>query len=295
MSYFKKFYNYCWLHESSSAFFLLFQKITLGLGGVIYTLYFRRNLIKTRRLLAEKRIENKGKKVFVFANGPSLGAIDLEKIKRLQTQGHSLIAINSFVSKSASIIRPDYVVFADKLHFGLKASESTQYAEDVSWCIQNGVKIFLPAHYAHLLRGGDSYSFNGFVNIFSGNVTDISKPLGYYPLTGLYALSLAVNLGFSEIYMAGFDNSYFKEFEVTDGSALLLKHTHYYDEKGGDTVVKKEWMPTSKLFFDFYRHFGFIEKITASFPGFINVSRVTYLLSVRRRLDLDIYYDDRSE
>lgn len=285
----RKIYSKFWQKEAFSTASLLAHKLFCKVAGGIYGIKFSKELRSTESFLKEKRKETAHKSVFVFANGPSLKDIDLKKISVLQENNHDIIVVNSFVSNSAAEIKPDHVVFADKIHFGLKKTENKQYAKDLSWCIEENVNIYIPAHYSKIVKAKKKFAFNALSNIHSKNTTDITKPLGYYPLTALYALSLAKSLGYKNIYMAGFDNSYFKDFQVTDENNLVVHHKHYYDNDGKDTNVKKSWSPTSEVFFDFYRHFLYIEKITRDDPRFYNVSKETYLNTIKRKTDLDIY------
>lgn len=285
----KEIYRKYWLGEAQSTLDLGKNIILCRLSGLIYSAKYRGELKKTKSYIEEKIKENKEKSVFLFANGPSLKDIDLGKISRLKKENYEVIALNSFVSRSAETLKPDYVVFADKIHFGLKEAASDQYAKDMDWCIDNDVKVFLPAHYAHLINLPQKLPFNAFSEVYSKNTSDITKPLGYYPLTALYALSIAKALGYKKILIAGFDNSYFKDFEVSQSSEVIINHKHYYDAEKDNTEVIQANTPTSKVFFDFYRQFKFIEKITGSCGLFENVSKKTYISTIKRNHSLDIY------
>lgn len=258
-------------------------------AGIIYSAKYRNDLKLTRSYIESVKNTNKNKDVFVFANGPSLKDIDFRKIARMQEKGHDVIALNSFISKSAHSLTPDYVVFADKIHFGLKDTESDQYAKDMEWCINKNLKVLIPAHYSNLVKTQNKLSFNAFSEIYSSNTSDITKPLGYYPLTALYALSIAKSMGYRKILIAGFDNSYFKDFEVGESSEVIINHKHYYDTENDKTHIKQQNIPTSEVFFDFYRHFKFIEKITNGSPSFENISKTTYINTIKRNHSLDIY------
>lgn len=293
MKLIKSIYNKYWRREAQQISSLSLNIFFCKIAGFLYSIKYRHTLTVTKTHIETETNIKKNKDVFVFANGPSLKDIDFKKILQMKEKGYDVIALNSFISKSAHILTPDYVVFADKIHFGLKASESDQYEKDMKWCISNNIKVFIPAHYSHLIKTQDKLSFNAFSEIYSNNTSDITKPLGYYPLTALYALSIAKALGYRKILIAGFDNSYFKDFEVDASSEAIINHKHYYDAENDNTQIKQKNTSTSEIFFDFYRHFKFIEKITNGDPIFENVSKSTYLNTIKRNLTLDIYSKDQ--
>jgi len=285
----KDYYKAYWFKEHTSSINLIAHKLFIKSAGLAYNLKNKSKLKNTKALKEKTFHENSNKKVFVFANGPSLADIDLLKIANLQKDNFDLIAINSFVSKSAHLAKPDYVVFADKIHFGLKETTNTQYKTDLNWCIENNVTIFTPAQYSQIIKYENNYAFNAFVNQYSENTTNITKPLGFYPLTALYAISIAKFLGYREIYIAGFDNSYFKNFSIKNNNEITLRHPHYYDKTPSETEVDRHWSPTSELFFDFYRHFFYIEKASINSNNIFNISKETYINTIPRRFDLDVY------
>lgn len=286
-------YNRYWRREAQGVFSLAINIVFCKIAGLLYSVKYRQALKATKAHIEIESSFNKDKDVFVFANGPSLKDVDFKKIAKMKERGYDVIALNSFISKTAHILAPDYVVFADKIHFGLKASESDQYRKDMDWCINNNITMFVPAHYSHLVKSEGKLSFNAFSEIYSKNTSDITKPLGYYPLTALYALSIAKALGYRKLLIAGFDNSYFKEFEIGESSEAIINHKHYYDAENDDTQIKQKGMPTSEVFFDFYRHFKFIEKVTSGESCFENISKSTYLNTIKRNLSLDIYNDSQ--
>ena len=285
----KSYYSKYWFKEHQSSAELLMHKAFIWAAGFVYRLKYRKDLKKTERFGIDARRANCNRKVFVFANGPSLRDIDLQKVAELKRNGYDLIAINSFVSKSAHIVKPDYVVFADKIHFGLKSTDNEQYANDLRWCAANNVIVLAPVQYIHLVEADNKVAFNAFANTYSRNTVDISRSLGFYPLTALYALAIAKFLGYQDIYISGYDNSYFKSFEITEKNGVSLMHPHYYDEQGSNTAVDRSWAPTSEIFFDFYRHFKYIEKVVSGVGGVYNISKQTYLNTLPRNTGLDVY------
>lgn len=295
ISLLKKYYQKPFREEIESGFELIFYKLVSMLLSVVYTMYYIRPLLISRRRVygIKEAIVKSKKSVFVFANGPSLSDIDLGKVKKLMEDGaYDLIAVNSFLSKSSSEIRPTFAVFSDSLHFNA-GDKSSQYFEDVDACENNGIRYFVPFQNfddAAALKIG----YNAFCDIYSENTDNILTPPGFYGLTALHALRIANHLGYQRVYLCGFDNSYFKDFDVKDNCEMVIRHRHYYDERSINVDVPCIYRRSSEFFFDSYRHFRYIEKITGGSEKFVNIAKSTYLNSIARNFELDVYKKSES-
>jgi Protein of unknown function DUF115 len=290
ISILKKYYQTPFRIETESGFRLIFYKTLTRILGLAYTLYYHKPLFLSRSKAGEIKtqiLKNK-KSAFVFANGPSLADIDLIKLRKFIENGsHDLIAVNSFLSKSAHEIHPTFAIFSDNLHFKTD-DKNSQYAKDVDICEKNGIRYFVPFNHLNtksLLQIG----YNAFCDIFSKNTTNILTPPGFYGLTALHALRIAKYLGYEKIYLCGFDNSYFKDYEVKRDGEMVIRHRHYYDEHSVNVDVPCIYSQSSEFFFDSYRHFKYIEKITHASPQFKNIAAITYISSIERSTKLDVY------
>jgi hypothetical protein len=289
LSALKKYYQKPFRVEVEGGFEIIFYKIFTKILAFFYlAINIKRVYWSWRRFSDIKKcVKVNDKSAFVFANGPSLNAIDFNKIKKLtETGDYDLIAVNSFLSKSSNEIMPTYAVFADNLHF--REDGGSQYSMDIDVCRRNSIPCFIPFQHQKL---DDAFSigYNSFCDIYSKNTSNPFLSPGFYGLTALHALRLAKYLGYKKIYICGFDNSYFKDFEVKNGGEMLIRHRHYYDAEGIDVEVPCLYDKTSEFFFDTYRHFYYIEKITGSCGKFINLARHSYLSTVRRDFLLDVY------
>ncbi|OWY14206.1 hypothetical protein B6V73_16550 [Thioclava sp. JM3] len=284
----KKFYSKPFLQETRSLFAIILYRLFLAVVWPIYWAKYRRVLRHTRAFIRETStdIRKRGKSAFVFANGPSLRDIDLAKIRALcQTGKYDLISVNSYASKSAETAPPRFAVFADNVHF---AGGDTQYSRDLETCERLGITYFAPAKYIDgksPLRMG----FCSLSNIDAANTSDITRPAGYYGVTAFFALSLAKMLGYKKIYICGYDNSYFRDFEVGDDGKMFIRHKHYYDDDAADTLVPCLYRSSSEFFFDTYRHFSFLAKIARDDSSIVNVAKRTYLSDISMDRSLDIY------
>jgi hypothetical protein len=286
----KKYYQSLFKEEPKSVTNLMFYKTFCFLAGMLYRYKYRRELRTTNNFIKiNKKINSlKGKNVFVFANGPSLSDIDLNKISQLCDTGNfDLIAINSFLSKSQEIVLPKYAVFSDNVHFSA-VDINSQYRMDVEVCKKNNITYFLPAKYHHSTIG-QRLAYCSLCNIYSKNINDISKPAGYYGVTAFFALSLAKSLGYKNIFLCGFDNSYFKDFSLNSLGEMVIKHKHYYDGENSELEVPCLYKTTADFFFDVYRHFYYLKKITKENINIFNIAKTTYLNFIPKDLSLDVY------
>jgi hypothetical protein len=234
----KQYYQQPFRNELQSVVALALNKSFTKLLAIAYLFIHSRRILQTR--LAVNRIRSdvrkKNKSAFVFANGPSMQDINLTKIKKLVESGEfDLIAINSFMSKSASEVSPTFAVFADNRHFA-KNPENKQLQNDRKVCQQQSITQFVPFQYLES-NAKDQIGYNSFCDIYSSNTDNILYSPGFYGLTALHALRLGIHLDYNKIYICGFDNSYFKDFEVKHTGEMIIRHRHYYDEQSTETEV----------------------------------------------------------
>lgn len=285
----KRIYFYGWWSEAESIFLIFLQKVLLCFASVAYSIKYSGELKKTKSKMKSKAARGTA---IVFANGPSVKDVDFKKLDLFRRENDvSVFFVNSAVS-SIDFFKPDYIVFADSIHFDNK--EGTIYKKDMDIAVGYDVPVFIPAHYCSKVSGkkDNFYGFNGLSDIRSKNTSNILKPLGYYSMTAFYALSIACSFRFKDIYICGFDNSYFKDYEVDLDNNPVLVHEHFYDDGSKVSIagVRMPMKSTTKYFYDFYKHFYYLEKIL-SLEGveFFNLSKKTYINFCNRKHDLDIY------
>ncbi|MCG8474562.1 MAG: hypothetical protein MI784_03675 [Cytophagales bacterium] len=216
---------------------VLIKKSYLAVKRVNYLRQFRwpqRQLLKETRGMRDTKKE---KNAFVFAGGPSLRKLDFSKIQSLQHRGFDVIGVNSFISKIKNTLdlKLDYAVFSDPVHFGLRTELperlKAQFEGDVVQANKDGVKAFIPLRYASHSQFERFACFDDFGNIYSDNVEDITRPLGYYGMTAYRALSVALYLGYDKIYFCGIDNDYFKQIKADKENIAYFEDEHFYKEK----------------------------------------------------------------
>lgn len=288
IKFFKKIHHNPYKKEFSTGVDIFFYRFIIKIIWIVYKLKYYKQLSNTKKYIEnyKKDVGRNKKSVFVFANGPSLKDIDLKKIDYLcKSKKFDLICVNSYLSKSAHIAKPTFAVFGDNVHF---TGKDDQYGKDISTCKDLNIPYFLPAKY-HGITNGTRFSFCGISNLLSRNTSDITKPVGFYGVTAFFALALAKMLQYENIYICGFDNSYFKDFQVKENGDMVILHEHYYDDKSQNIEVPCLYKSTSEFFFDTYRHFFYLEKIFFEQKNMKNIAKKTYLSSVSINDSLDVY------
>lgn len=245
--------------------------------------------------------KNRAENVFVFANGPSLNELDFDKIKKLVDQkAFDLVTVNCFASEGICKfeIKPTIAVFGDPDHFiGPNGDEiSPQFLKDIDAVNETNIPALVPNHYFSKSRFVNGIPYCSNRNQYGKNVSDIQKPLGFYSVTAFTAISVAIHLGYKNIFLCGYDNSYFREFAVDRENRRILQNRHFYDsaEAAKREMSAEEFGPISNIFLDFSRHFRYLEKISALKPLDVRISNIaltTYTDAFPRNFDLDIYHD----
>lgn len=144
---------------------------------------------------------HKGQRVFIIGNGPSLNKLDLTKLKNELTFGVNAI----YTNYDKMGFYPTYYVVEDILVAEDRADEINGYKESMkfygnylSYCLIKDHKTIL----LNVIMNYDEYkdfpyfSKNALRKVWvGGTVTYLCLQLAYY-------------MGFSEVYLVGFDHSY---------------------------------------------------------------------------------------
>ena len=171
----------------------------------------------------------RGKRCFIIGNGPSLKITDLELLKNEDTFATNEIH-RCF---SQTNWRPTYYLIMDR------------YSKSTPEEIKN-IKcktMFLGSYYWRhnkVLRTDaiclhQRYYFNNIKYKFS---SDISKYIVNSPTVSYAAMQVAAYLGYSEIYLLGFDHRYSFEFDK-NGNIIKTgeKHTHFFKGEKEEDII----------------------------------------------------------
>lgn len=178
---------------------------------------------------------------FVFANGPSLNKIDPLKIKTLQQSGKfDIFGVNSYVSTEfGRVAVPNMYVLSDPAHFGMGTADKNKQREiecsqDVERLSQiEGLTVFVPNWYRNKIKTfSQTIPFCDREILLFKNFSDIRFPRSFCSMTAYKAIQIAIYLGYKSIYIAGFDNNYFKTIITDKANQLWEVDNHFYDTSG---------------------------------------------------------------
>ena len=270
----------------------------------IQLIYFIKYSIFHRKILkVTKSQKNKylGQSVIVFANGPSVREIDPEKIALYQSKGFKVIAVNSFsLASQAEIITPDIMVLSDPFYFGTYSGNKELDTIDNRDLINKAlakIKLsaslnFIPIQYYKNASIGNKYGIMAFRNPFSDNVTDITKPHCYVGMTAYLALAVAGYLGFKNIYISGFDNSWFKSLQVDEENQLYMDNSHFYDSGNHQTIKVDKADGRDVGHYLYIQHFLFRDlKMFRKLP-IVNLDKNSLTDAFPKKHNLDVYLEN---
>jgi hypothetical protein len=191
-----------------------------GLLGLVW------DAVANSRITANKALKNRhvGKRCFVIGNGPSLGKTDLALLA-----GEFTIGANSFYRHpQAGVVGLKYLCIGDP-HFMVERPETVTWHNTL--CDKMPQTTFILHHTGQPLVQKNGLYRNRDVFFVRGGLTtttesfariDFTRSLNVGRTTGtMVAIPLAMYMGFSEIYLVGFDANWLDNY---DGSY------HFYDQ-----------------------------------------------------------------
>lgn len=282
----KEIYYYpFWKPISNPVLFCIYKLLIWFLSSIERIVFFR-EFRRTLDFIERTKLDIKDSEVLVLANGPSVKDLDLKKLNR--NNKLFKITLNSFTASVPSTeFKSDLIVFCDPASLKdekFKHTFESAYELNVPIIMPINMKKYLPEFRDNI------YFISALNDVCSSNVDKLIRPLGYYSMTAFYALSISKNISTNNILICGYDNSYFKSFNVDSYSRASVHHHHFYAEEDTEVGVLelRKGKSSSFHFYDFYQHFRFLEKICDD-DRIVNVAKETYLANVPRDLSREIY------
>ena len=267
----------------------LFATYVLNMAYFFLNIFPQRDLIeKTKELKNTK----KGKKCFVFANGPSINLLDYEKVLKYQKLGFDVICMNSYiVSKMAEKVVPNYYVLSDPLSFGVTKKEVPEdliktQEKQINILNKLNISVFIPAEYSNSNLFNNYYIFYNFRNRFKLFV-DPTKPTGFPTTTAHKALTIACYLGYDEIYICGFDHDFVKNILVDENNNPYFLINHYYDIDVKTKITHETGKNVSILLWEQHQLFKNLERFKKY--NIINLDKNGLVDAFTKKHNLDIY------
>ena len=198
--------------------------------------FFYKRMYKERNyelLFESLKNSKKGKRCFIIGNGPSLNVEDLEKLV-----GEDSLAVNEIHRIfSKTKWRPLICTFADRY------TKSTPdeirdldckyvFLGDYYWRFNRVFRENAICFHEHMDFGTKKYRFSN----------DISKYIIVAPTVSYCSMQIAAYMGYTEIYLLGFDHNYSFEFNkkgriIKTGS----RNTHFFKDEKADDIIGNIW------------------------------------------------------
>ncbi len=277
-------------HTLSADIKEFFATYVLSIGYYLLYIFPQRDELKRTKELKNTK---KGKKCFVFANGPSMNLLDIKKIEKYQKTGFDVICVNSYIiSDMAMTVVPNYYVLSDPVSFGASenvASDDVMDAQKRQIERLNELKIpvFIPAQFPPDLLN-QCYMFNDFENRFTNNINPM-KPRGYLSMTAYKALAIVCHLGYDTIYLCGFDNDYFKTISVDENNDIYYVDKHYYDKGAKYWTAPNKGKGVGNLLWEYHLLFKDLELFANH--NIVNLNKNSFVDAFTKKHSLDIHID----
>ena len=177
----------------------------IGYNIIARILYFIRFFRIHKYLKRNKSLKNihEGKRCFIVLNGPSLSNFDLSKIK-----DEISICTNYFYQTSYyDLIKPKYYCATDSNFFSVK--DNAEKKEHIDRMLQSSNECKFVFNIKYLENFDLSEKVHVTYSKHMPNIFGISNKLeslsSNFISVSMYAINLAIYLGFTEIYLLGYD------------------------------------------------------------------------------------------
>ncbi|CAN5919010.1 hypothetical protein BH11MYX2_BH11MYX2_15210 [soil metagenome] len=262
----------------------------------------RSALVRTRAVAGSRR----GRSAFLFATGPSMAKLDAAKVARYRRErGFDVIGINFLLATPfGRTVEPTHYVVSDPAqwtaairenelaHLGEKEAEAQRVAFrtacETTWNELQRLKpeLWVPLDQVASTPYEGAMGFCDAMDLFSDNVTDITRPLGYRPWTAYKALSIACYLGYERVYLCGVDNDSFRSLSVDNENVKRSRYRHFYDADG----EWQDFVSTNPLWEDLY-YTALTFRSLEKFKGLpiVNLDPESLVDSFSKHHDLDVY------
>lgn len=226
---------------------------------LIYLFKFREDLKRLYKL----KNNCKGKKVILLGGGESLDELTQDKVKRLVNLGYEFITLNNYSKYVDLTITSNHIVLSDPGAVQRVIKDSLDYISldtNIYFPCSSNLNKFLLKN-KDLLSRFNKKNIHFFIdNEIKGFGLPISPllPRNYSSMTAYKALSLAMHLGYSKIYLLGLDNTYIRNTYVNNKNEIMAYVTRSKTFSGVEynyKAIKPFFNSISEWILDIYRLF----------------------------------------
>ncbi len=184
---------------------------TLTRGFVVHSLNMAMNCLpQPAAIQSNKQFKNKykGKRIFILGSGPSIKTQDLRPLQNefVMTQNHF------HAHNDIEIIKPDFHVVVPKYQPPQYDSDWIEWFNSMNERLPNNCQFFFGLNTkkfvekTNLFENRRFYVLPGLKPLFMQKARyDITKRIMTIPTVITQCISIALYMGFSEIYLVGFD------------------------------------------------------------------------------------------
>jgi hypothetical protein len=184
--------------------------LDIVISGLMYSrrpYTFHKNRIKLKKFRGQGRRNI----AFVFATGPSLLKLDVNKVRiELESGAHLFVLNNYWATHLASECIPTHYILADPVYLG----NIDNHFKPIDHYLKKHpeIQVWVPTgkHLCEDLRGRAPLYFDGRTKMGWTNNVKPDRPMGVSSITGHYALGLAILMEYDEIYISGFDSTTYR-------------------------------------------------------------------------------------
>lgn len=244
-------------------------------------------LLKTSNSIRNFKNISKERNAIIIANGPSVNNLDYKKLNKIKDiKNIDIFCLNNYLNTElAEYLLPNYYVLADPTYFKVYEDWQKQFTniniseEKILLKIkEKKIKTFIPVNFRNYIGNTENFIyFNSYCHPSINNMKNPIFPLGCFPLSAMYTLTIAIYMGYKTISIIGFDHSNFKNI-IIDESNKLSEGLEYFNNKDNITIkypshVYKnisEYLYEYSLIFKIYNKYSNFEIYNLNNDGYID-------------------------
>jgi hypothetical protein len=209
----------------------LCKMIMYNSGVIFYKKKYKND--NYNNIFAKMKDSKYGKRCFIIGNGPSLSVHDLELLVNEDCIGTN--EIHKIFPQTRW--RPKYYLIMDR--YSKSTPEQIENLEcetvflgDYYWRFNTVLRKDAICLHQHFCYDTNKIPFS----------SDISKMIINSPTVSFGAMQIAVYLGYTQVYLLGFDHNYTFEF-ASDGSIIKTnqKATHFFEDEIPESIIANVW------------------------------------------------------
>lgn len=226
--------------------------------------------------------QNKGKRIHILCTGPSLKQDLLELMGDKQFMEEDKICVNYFFhDKIIKELKPAVYCLADPLLF---KSTYIGIFNEINTLVDWDMKLVVPLYGKEIIKTVKSMLTNHHITLVTISALlyngfeinrykswKIGRSVPSFVNISIMASYVALNMGYSDIYLYGVEHTFFEKMGVDDENRLYLTDTHFYGSekryvlRDGQQWHIKDWLYDKYLtFLEHERMCGYADYLGAT-------------------------------